>query len=198
METDYLRYRDQSPKPSLRSHIVELFQTVVVFAAIITAVYWLIAQPHKVSGSSMYPNFKDGDYILTDKVSYKLGKPQRGDVIVFKNPKDKAQDFIKRIIGVPGDKFRIEGGRVYLNGKLLDEPYIRPGIYTGPEATIQEGEEITVPQGKLLVLGDNRPASSDSRDWGFIEFNEIIGKVLLRYWPGSEIGLYPAAYTIRQ
>lgn len=198
METDYLRYQDQTPKPTLKSHVVELFQTVVVFAAIITAVYWLVAQPHKVSGSSMYPNFKDGDYIITDKITYRVSKPLRGDIIVFKNPRDKAQDFIKRIIGLPGDTFRIESGRVYLNGKLLNEPYLKQDVYTGPEATIQEGEEIAVPEGKLLVLGDNRPASSDSRDWGFIEFNEIIGKVFLRYWPGQSLGFYPAAYTITE
>jgi len=198
METDYLRYQDDSPQPTFKSHIIELFQTLVVFAAIGTAIYWLVAQPHKVSGSSMFPNFKDGDYIITDKVTYRFSKPARGDIIVFKNPRDKSQDFIKRIIGLPGDHFRLQNGNVYLNGKQLKEPYLRDGITTNPEAFIQEGEEITVPDGKLLVLGDNRPQSSDSRDWGFIEYSEIIGRVFLRYWPSNVVGFNPAAYSIQQ
>lgn len=198
METDYLKYTPQdTPKPTLKSNFVEMFQSLVVFAAIGTAIYWLVAQPHKVSGSSMYPNFKDGDYIITDKLSYRFNPPVRGDIVVFKNPRDKSQDFIKRIIGLPNDKVRVENGHVYLNGKQLKEPYLKPEIVTNPQSFIREGDEITVPEGKLLVFGDNRPNSSDSREWGFITNDEIIGKVFLRYWPSSALGLYPAAYTIK-
>src|ERR1051325_8386150 len=93
-------FNTQPPKQSLASHFIEFFQTLVVFAAIASAIYLFIAQPHRVSGLSMFPNFHNSDYIITDKVSYKIGEPQRGDVIVFKNPRDEAQDFIKRVMGL--------------------------------------------------------------------------------------------------
>jgi|SRR3989344_5806736 len=196
---DYLAPRPvEEPKPGLKAHIIDLFQTLVVFAAIGTAIYWLVAQPHKVSGSSMFPNFKDGDYIITDKVTYRFSEPVRGDIVVFKNPRDETQDFIKRIMGVPGDKVRVQGGSVYLNGTKLTEPYIENTIVTNPGSFIREGSEITVQSGYYLVFGDNRPHSSDSREWGFITKQEIIGKVFFRYWPAGTVGLYPSAYKITQ
>ncbi|MBI2595554.1 signal peptidase I [Candidatus Daviesbacteria bacterium] len=192
MESDFL----QSPpeeKISIGSHIVDFIQTLVVFLAIGSFIYWQIAQPHKVSGSSMFPNFHDGDYIITDKLSFKLQQPKRFDVVVFKNPRDKSQDFIKRIIGLPGDKVKIANSGVVLNGSLLGEPYLKSDVRTDPGPFLQEDEEITVPVNSLVVLGDNRSRSSDSRDWGFITKDEVIGKVFFRYWPKDSIGLYPAA-----
>ncbi len=174
---------------SFGSHIVDFIQTLVVFAAIGTAIYFFIAQPHKVSGSSMVPNFHNGDYIITDKVSYKIGDPQHGDIIVFKNPRDESQDFIKRIIGVPGDTVRVEKGVVFVNGTQIPEPYLPDGLFTENRAYFTEGKEITVEEGKYVVFGDNRPNSSDSREWGFITKAEIIGKVFLRYWPADQIGI---------
>lgn len=193
-QEDVLSYHQPQPHTPFKTHVIELFQTIVVFGAIITAVYWLVAQPHKVSGSSMFPNFKDGDYIITDKLTYKFTEPKRGDVIVFKNPRDESQDFIKRIIGLPGDKVKVENGRVFVNGKILDEPYLK-GVETESRQFMKEGDEITVLPGNYLTFGDNRPHSSDSREWGYLPKNEIIGKVFLRYWPQNAIGLYPAAYT---
>ncbi len=193
-ETEVLAYHPDEPKVGIRTHIIELFQTLVVFAAIGTAIYWLIAQPHKVSGSSMFPNFKDGDYIITDKISYKLSEPSRGDIIVFKNPQDESQDFIKRIIAIPSDKIKVSSGKVYLNGKLLSEPYLKNSIQTNPGSFLKEGEEVEIESNHYIVFGDNRPHSSDSRAWGLIEKNEIIGKVFFRYWPANEIGLYPAYF----
>jgi signal peptidase I len=192
MEPDVLAYNPE-PKPTFSSHVVDFIQTLVVFIAIGTFIYLFIAQPHKVSGSSMFPNFHDGDYIITDKLSYRFGQPTLGDVVVFKNPRDESQDFIKRIIGVAGDKVRLENNHVYLNGKLLPEEYIATDVPTDGMAFLQEGDEITVPEGDFFVLGDNRPHSSDSRDWGYVKKGEIIGKVFLRYWPQNAIGVYPAA-----
>lgn len=185
----------QGEKPSLSENIIEFIQTLVVFAAIGTAIYLFIAQPHKVSGASMFPNFKDGDYIITDKVSYKIGNPERGDIVVFHNPNEESQDFIKRVIGVPGDRVKVESGRVYVNDKLLTEPYLQTEVVTNPGAFLQDGSEVIVPEGRFLVFGDNRLLSSDSRAWGFITKEEIIGKVFLRYWPQDAIGFYPAAYS---
>lgn len=195
---DYLKYQPESDRNpiSFKEHIIDFFQTLVVFAAIGTAIYWLIAQPHKVSGSSMHPNFKDGDYIITDKLSYKFDEPKRGDIVVFKNPKDETVDFIKRIIGVPGDRIKVQNGKIYLNGGELNEPYIAQAIKTNPGSFLEEGVEVTVEDGHYITIGDNRPASSDSREWGFITKQEIIGKVFFRYWPAGELGLYPAAYSL--
>ncbi len=196
---DYLAFDPNPPKKqvSFKDHVIDFFQTLVVFAAIGTAIYWLVAQPHKVSGSSMFPNFKNGDYIITDKISYRLSDPKRGDIVVFKNPKDETQDFIKRILGVPGDRLKVQSGKIFLNGVQLDEPYLN-NIVTNPGSFLREGEEKTVEAGHYITIGDNRPASSDSREWGQITREEIIGKVFFRYWPATEVGLYPAAYSLEK
>ena len=193
-EGDFLAPPEES-KQSLGSHIVEFFQTLVVFAAIASAIYLFIAQPHRVSGLSMFPNFHNGDYIITDKLTYKLGEPKRGDIVVFKNPRDEGQDFIKRIMGLPGDRVEVRDGHIYLNDVLVKEPYLKPEIYTKPGSYLQEGQSKTVTEGHYLVMGDNRGNSSDSREWGEITKAEIIGKVFVRYWPQDSIGLYPATYS---
>lgn len=187
-----------SPSPSIGSHIIEFIQTLVIFAAIASAIYLFIAQPHRVSGSSMFPNFHNGDYIITDKITYKISEPMRGDVVVFKNPKDLSQDFIKRIIGIPGDRVKIQNEHVFLNDKQLSEPYLNSTVITNPSYFLQEGADVTVTPDHYIVLGDNRSNSSDSREWGLIEKKELIGRVLLRYWPQNAIGLFPAKYTITQ
>ncbi len=192
MEPEELKASPEE-KTSLGMHIVDFIQTLVVFAAIGSFIYWQIAQPHKVSGLSMFPNFHDGDYIVTNKISYKFDPPKRFDIVVFKNPRDKSQDFIKRIIGLPGDRFKISNDGIVLNGSALQEPYLQSDIKTDPGSTIKENEEVTVPPDQYLVLGDNRTHSSDSRDWGFITKEEIIGKVFLRYWPKESIGIFPAS-----
>lgn len=196
MDPEILKYHGDENKSSFTSHIVDFIQTLVVFGAIGTAIYLFVAQPHKVSGSSMFPNFHDGDYIITDKVSYRFGDPKRGDVVVFKNPKDDSQEFIKRIMAVPGDKIRVEDGRLYLNDKLINEPYLKSTVVTNPGAYMQEGQDVTVTPGHFITIGDNRPNSSDSREWGLVIKDKIIGRVFLRYWPQNAIGFNPAAYSI--
>ncbi len=197
MEEDILIERNNEPKPTLSTHAIEFIQSLVIFGAIASAIYLFIAQPHKVSGSSMFPNFKDGDYIITDKVTYKVSEPQRGDIVVFKNPKDQSQDFIKRIIGIPGDVVKVQNGHIFLNGEELAEPFLSSAVITNAGFFMQEGQEVIVPDGHLLVIGDNRPNSSDSREWGFIKKQEIIGRVIIRYWPSNGIGFFPAAFKIQ-
>lgn len=182
-------------KPTFKNHIVEFFETLVVFLAIGMIIYFFIAQPHKVSGSSMDPTFHSGDYIITNKIGYRINNPQRGQVIVFANPRDTSQDFIKRIIGLPGESVKVANGHVYINEKLLNEPYLAKGITTNPGQFLQEGVDVLVPEGNYIAMGDNRPASSDSRDWGFLTKGEIIGQVTLRYWPVTSAGvIIPASY----
>ncbi len=161
-----------------------------VFAlAIFVVVYLFLFQPNQVKGHSMEPTFHDGEYILTDKVSFKMGLPQRGDVVVFASPKNADVDFIKRIISLPGERIKISGGKVYINDTVLDEStYLGAGLYTGPESFLREDREFLVPEGKYFVMGDNRPGSSDSRDFGPVVPKEFIGKVFFRYWPIDRFG----------
>lgn len=192
MDPEFTTYSENSP--NFRSKLVEFIQTIVVFAAIATAIYLFIAQPHKVSGSSMFSTLHSGDYIITNKIGYRLAQPQRGEIIVFKNPREESQDFIKRIIGVPGDKVRVENGNLFVNGVRIDEPYLRSSIVTNPGSFLKEGVDEEVPEGRYIVIGDNRPASSDSREWGFITKEEIIGKAFFRYWPLNSIGIIQSAH----
>lgn len=196
-EPDYLAPRGE-PKTSLKEHFVDFFQTLVVFAAIATVIYLFIAQPHKVSGLSMFPNFHDGDYIITDKVSYRLGPPQRGDIVVFKNPLNESQHFIKRVMGLPGETIKVQAGHLYINNKLVDEPYLKSGVITNQGSFLKEGVNVTIPEGSYAVIGDNRQFSSDTREWGLLPKEKIIGKVLIRYWPEASVGIYPEAYKFTQ
>jgi signal peptidase I len=165
------------------------FETIVLSLAIFVVIYFFIASPHQVKGLSMYPTFNDQELILTDKVSYRLHEPKRGDVIVFKAPTNPDYDYIKRIIGVAGDKVMVEDNKVYVNGVIDSEEYLPPGTGTTGGAYLPEGKEITVPPDNLFVMGDNRPGSSDSRAWGLVTKEAIIGKVFLRYFPFNKFGL---------
>lgn len=170
--------------------VVWEFVEAVVFALMIFFVcYLLLFQPNQVKGHSMESTFHDGEYILTDKISYRLGAPKRGDIVVFRSPKNAEVDFIKRIIGLPGEKIKISNGKVYLNGQILDESaYLDPSVSTGPESFLLENREIIVPSGKYFAMGDNRPGSSDSRDFGPVLPSEFVGKVFFRYWPMTRFG----------
>ncbi len=171
------------------AHIIDFIQTLVVFGAIFILIYLFIAQPHKVSGSSMVATFHDGDYIITQKISYKLGLPQRGDIVVFKNPRDESQDFIKRVIAVPGDTIMVSGAQVYLNGQLLNESYLPPSTPTFGRNFLNDGEEVKTGDNQYFIFGDNREHSSDSREWGPIPKEKIIGKAFFRYFPPQAFGI---------
>lgn len=167
---------------------MDIIEVVVFAVAIFLFVYLLILQPHKIKGDSMQPNFPDGEFLLADKVTYRLRTPKRGDVIVFQAPVAPDEEYIKRIIGLPGENVKILGGKVYINDKLLDESYLKSTLVTGPGNFAKEGEEIKVPSNYFFVLGDNRPASSDSRSWGFVPFKSINGKAWIVYWPPERTG----------
>ena len=159
---------------AILSTIKEIIQTALISLAIFFFVYIFLVQPHRVKGDSMMPNFLDGELLLTEKVSYRVTKPERGDVIVFRAP-DRNVDFIKRVVGVPQDIIKIEDGNVIVNGEKLNEPY--------ETQKTQGSEEISLGNEEYFVLGDNRNASSDSRSFGPIKKDTIKGKVWLVYWP---------------
>ena len=181
---------------SVVSFLLEFLQSIVLALAVFVLLYLFIAQPNEVKGSSMFPNFVDKQYLLTDKLSYRLGTPQRGDVVIFRAPSTEACavdqcEYIKRVIGIPGDKVMVKDGSVYLNGKMLNQSFLPDGVVTEPGSFAEEGKEITVTDGNYLCFGDNRPHSRDGREFGLISKDLIVGKAFLKYWPVSAIGLIP-------
>ena len=169
---------------------LDFVETIVIALAIFVVMYRFLFQPHQVKGNSMYVNFHDGEYLLTDKISYRFNQPQRGDVVVFKAPKNEDYDYIKRVIALPGERIKIEAGKVYLNGGRLDESgYLDPDTVTQAGFYAKEGLTITVPAEGYFVMGDNRSNSSDSRDWGAVPMTNIVGKAWIRYWPINQLGI---------
>lgn len=175
---------------------MEMIETVAVVLSIFLVIYLFLVQPHQVNGLSMYPTFNNGDYVLTDKVSYKTRTPKRGEIVVFKAPaaaqcpEGTGCDFIKRIIGVPGDRVEVHDNGMWVNGVKLTEPYIPPENYTMP-GNFTQNRAVTLGPDEYFLSGDNRPHSSDSRAWGPITIKEIVGRVLLRYWPLNKILVIP-------
>jgi len=169
--------------------ILDALQPVVLAFAVFMMVYLFLFQPHKVDGNSMLPNFHNHEYILTEKVSYRRGDPQRGDVIVFHAPPPNESDFIKRIIGLPGETIELRGGRVFINGRPLSEKYLPNTFATNERSFLREGVPYTIPPNYYMAFGDNRNFSSDSREFGPISKQSIVGKAFFKYWPLSEMEL---------
>ncbi len=171
------------------SFLIDTAQTLLIAAAVFLVIYMFLFRPFQVDGDSMYPNFLNKEYILTNIISLDFENPKRGEVIVFKAPPDPEKDYIKRVIGIPGDKIFLKGGSVYLNGAKLDESkYLKPDVVTYGGSFLREGREITIPKDMYFVLGDNRPFSSDSREWGFVPRKSVIGQSFFVYWPLDHAG----------
>lgn len=173
---------------SLGTFFLDMLEVVVFAVGIFFFVYLLIMRPHKIKGQSMHPNFPDSEYLLTEKVTYYFKKPTRGDVIVFMPPISETDEFIKRIIALPGETVAIKNGRIYVNGILLNEPYISDDVKTTGGSFLSEDETVRVPKDEYFVIGDNREHSSDSRSWGPIKKKSISGRAWLVYWPLSNAG----------
>jgi len=177
--------------------LLDTIQTLLLVFAVFLVIYYFLFRPFQVSGNSMYPTFFDKQYILTNIIALKFGKPQIGDVIVFKSPPDPEKDYIKRVIGTPGDTVMIKDGDVYVNGALLDQSaYLKPTVKTYGGAFLRENVPVTVPPDSYFVLGDNRSGSSDSREWGFVldKNNNIIGKSFFVYWPLNKMEIVKNPY----
>jgi len=163
---------------SLFREIVETLLLTVVIFVLVNA----ITGRFRIDGSSMEPNLHDGEYVIVNRVTYRLQPPQRGDVIVFQ--RDGSREFIKRVIGLPGETVEVRGGHVLVNGMALNESYIaQPNAYTMEPRKIGPNE--------YFVLGDNRNNSSDSHNWGTVALNTIDGKAWVIYWPLKDWGIVP-------
>ena len=163
-------------------YVWEVIKIVILACLIVAPIRLFIFQPFFVKGQSMEPNFENGDYLFVDELSYRFKDPQRGDVVVFKYPNDVSQRYIKRIIGLPGETVETKDGRVDIFNKdgekvLKEENYIPQGVLTLGDV------KITLKENEYFVLGDNRVASSDSRRWGPVPREDMIGRVFFRVWP---------------
>lgn len=171
---------------------MELIETAVTSAVVILVIYATIAMPEQVQGASMEPNFYSGQRILVEKITKYFKAFHTGEVVVLHPPSNDNVDFIKRIVAVPGDIVKIYNCRVYINRSgqkyVLDEPYLSKDTCTSAGARIKEGRSLELGYNEYLVLGDNRERSADSRIFGLIDKDRIVGRVVFRFWPPSQIG----------
>lgn len=175
------------PQKNAENPWIETLKTIGLSVALAFGIRTFVAEARYIPSKSMLPTLEVNDRLIVEKLSYRFSPPERGDVIVFKPTKalkrrgfDDA--FIKRVIGIPGDKVAVRGGRVYVNGEPLREKYLeaKPDYRFGP---------VTVPEDRYLVLGDNRNNSYDSHYWGFVPRDKIIGQAVVRFWPLDQAGL---------
>jgi signal peptidase I len=165
--------------PVIAAWLRDLIVSLAISAFIIVFLY----QPVKVEGTSMTPSLADQERIFVNKFVYRLEPIERGDIVVFRYPRDPSKSFIKRVIGVGGDRIRIDDGQAYVNGKALDEDYVSPAY-----ADQRSFSEMLVPPRCYFVLGDHRNMSNDSRDFGPVAAEYIYGKAVFGYWPMDKMG----------
>lgn len=184
-------FTNQNQKTTKKGTFWELAKFALIALIIVVPIRYFVAQPFVVSGLSMFPTFNDGQYLIIDELSYKFHPPHRGDVIVFHYPKDRSKYFIKRIIGLPGETVITHDTTVTIKndehpeGFVLNEPYVSRAVDGNIFDKLGKDE--------YFVMGDNRPASSDSRYWGNLPKKLIVGRVYLRLLPFSQIGILPGS-----
>ena len=164
----------------------EIAEVVLIAGVTVFVIRTFLIQPFLVNGASMEPNFFHSNYLLVDEITYRFREPARGEVIVFRSPQDRSTFFIKRIIGLPGDEITIENNEISVNGRQLQEKYLSPNIKTAGSFDIKLGED------EYFVLGDNRYNSFDSRNWGLLRRDKIIGLVRLRLFPVTQFEVFGA------
>lgn len=178
-----------------KNELWEWTKAIIIAVISVTLIRYFLLAPIYVDGYSMMPTLEDADRMLINKLSYSVGEPKRFDIIVFKTPEGK--DYVKRVIGLPGEKVEYKNDILYVNGKAYDEPYLEEykeklidgGPLTEPFTLSDKIEQETVPEGHLFVLGDNRRFSKDSRHIGVVSYRDVLGKTKLVYWPIKEFRL---------
>jgi signal peptidase I len=156
---------------------------LIISLAISAFIIIFLYQPVKVEGTSMMPSLQDQERIFVNKFVYRLEPIERGDIVVFRYPRDPSKSYIKRVIGMAGDRIRIDGGQVYVNDEALDEDYVPPAY-----ADARSYPDMVVPPNSYFVLGDHRSMSNDSRDFGSVNQSFIYGKAVFGYWPMDKLG----------
>jgi signal peptidase I len=176
-----------------RSFVAEAAEVVVLALGLYLVITFAIQTVH-VIGLSMYPSLDDNDYLIANKLDYRLHAPQRGDIIIMRDPFDSSKDFIKRVVALPGEELLIKDAHVYINGHLLTEPYLRTdepwnnNANWPPPGAPDAGQARTMPPNQYFVMGDNRNASSDSRVFGWVARDRIEARAWLRIWPLAKMG----------
>ena len=183
---EYINMEEQNVvKNNTWEFVREVLKIVIVAAVIVIPIRYFLFQPFFVRGQSMDPSFENGDYLIIDEITYRFRGPERGEVIVFKYPEDPSNRFIKRVIGLPGETVEIKDGNITIYNEsgtyLLDEKYLSSDLITSGDI------EITLEKNQYFVMGDNRPYSFDSRRFGPLSEEYIIGRVVLRAWPINSI-----------
>lgn len=173
------------------SFIWEILKIVIIALLIVVPIRYFLFQPFFVRGQSMEPAFENGDYLIIDEISYRFGSPQRGEVVVFKYPQNPSQRYIKRIVGLPGETIAIEAGSVIIfnreGSQILDESDYLPASCQTPGDV-----RVSLDEDEYFVLGDNRVSSADSRRWGPLPEENIVGRVLFRAWPFTAFAKFEA------
>ena len=170
----------EQEKVNWKRFALDIIETLVLAVVLFLGINAISARV-RVDGYSMRPTLEDGEFVLVSKLNYQFGEVERGDIVVFHYPMNPRQELIKRVIGLPGDTVTVQEGVVAVNGQSLNEPYVAAApLYAG---------EWSVPDGQLFVLGDNRNDSSDSHSWGFLPFENVVGKAVVIYWPPATWGV---------
>jgi signal peptidase I len=173
-----------APVESAGMRTLRMWTRDLIFALVVIFIILFIYEPVKVEGGSMEPGLEDQEHIFINKLVYQFESIERGDIVVFRYPRDTRKSFIKRVIGLPGDRINIVAGHVYVNGEVLPEPYVPPDYMDA-----RSHPEIIVPPNAYFVLGDHRSMSNDSREFGPVMRSYIYGKAVLGYWPMEKLGL---------
>ena len=172
----------------MKKILIDLFELMVISVLVFAIVYLFLGQLLEISGKSMDPYLRNGEQIIVEKLSSNFRPFHRGDVVVFKHPEDVDRFIVKRIIAVPGDKIKVSQGSVFVNSTSLFEEYVN-NQPTLPGTFLQENTEVTLPSDAYFLMGDNREESTDSRNWGHIVKENIVGRAIMVYFPFENIRL---------
>lgn len=164
-------------------YLGEILESVAIAVILAVIIRFFLFQPFYIPSGSMEPTLQPGDRIIVNKITYRFSEPKRGDIMVFKYPRDPKRDFIKRAVGLPDENLNIKDSVVYINNKPIPQPFLEPGLQFGSFGPVD------VPTGSYFMMGDNRNNSEDSRVWGTLPGENIVGKAMFIYWPLSRIGM---------
>ncbi len=174
---------DGQPEKKQKSALLEVLESVAIAVLLAVVIRLFLFEPFIIPSESMYPALQINDRLMVNKLSYRMGEPDRGDVIVFKYPMDPNRDFVKRLIAVGGETIEIRDSVLFINDRPVPEEYLPEGLEFGDYGPVK------VPEGTYFMMGDNRNSSDDSRSWGMMPEENIIGKAVFIYWPMNRIGL---------